>query len=257
MTKPKHTTLVALLALALALSGLFALPMRLNAAGTSVYLSPIMAGGSSCVNLLVPTGGPAATATSKNPKLCTPTPTNNPTQMSTNTPTPTNTATPTDLPTDTATPTNTSTPTNTATSTSTTTPTDTATLISTPTDTETATSTPTPTSTPTATSTATSTPTPAPPANITVYNTGSFFVQYYVSYNLPGMPLQSLYSGVFNINQGVTLTIPGNATNVGVLIQGYTGITGWQTACTRSYAQATTVVIIVSGTTFIPSCTGG
>ncbi len=54
------------------------------------------------------------------------------------------------------------------------------------------------------------------------------------------MPLQSLYSGVFNINQGVTLTIPGNATNVGVLIQGYTGITGWQTSCTRSYAQATT-----------------
>ncbi|HEU5100053.1 MAG TPA: hypothetical protein VFU22_13585 [Roseiflexaceae bacterium] len=241
MHKPKHTTLVVLLALTLALSGLLALPMRLNAAGTSVYLSPIMAGGSSCVNLPVPTGGPAATATSKNPKLCTPTPTNNPTQMSTNTPTPTNTATPTDIPTDTATPTNTSTPTNTATSTSTATPTDTATPINTPTD----------------TATATSTPTPAPPANITVYNTGTFFVHYYVSYNLPGMPLQSLYSGVFNINQGVTLTIPGNATNVGVLIQGYTGITGWQTACTRSYAQATTVVIIVSGTPFLATCTGG
>jgi hypothetical protein len=241
MHKPKHTTLIVLLALTLALAGLLALPMRLNAAGTSVYLSPIMAGGSSCVNLPVPTGGPAATATSKNPKLCTPTPTNTPTQLSTNTPTPTNTATPTDIPTDTATPTNTSTPTNTATSTSTATPTDTAT----------------PTNTPTATSTATSTPTPAPPANITVYNTGAFFVHYYVSYNLPGMPLQSLYSGVFNINQGVTLTIPGNATNVGVLIQGYTGITGWQTACTRSYAQATTVVIIVSGTTFLPTCTGG
>ena len=241
MHKPKHTTLVVLLALTLALSGLLALPMRLNAAGTSVYLSPIMAGGSSCVNLPVPTGGPAATATSKNPKLCTPTPTNPPTQLSTNTPTPTNTATPTDIPTDTATPTNTSTPTNTATSTSTATPTDTATPINTPTD----------------TATATSTPTPAPPANITVYNTGGFFVHYYVSYNLPGMPLQSLYSGVFNINQGVTLTIPGNATNVGVLIQGYTGITGWQTACTRSYAQATTVVIIVSGTTFLPTCTGG
>ena len=45
MHKPKHTTLVALLALALA--GLLAFPMRLNAAGTSVYLSPIMAGGSS------------------------------------------------------------------------------------------------------------------------------------------------------------------------------------------------------------------
>ncbi|MCE3258309.1 MAG: hypothetical protein K0Q64_2392 [Nitrobacter vulgaris] len=251
MHKPKHTTLVVLLALTLALSGLLALPMRLNAAGTSVYLSPIMAGGSSCVNLPVPTGGPAATATSKNPKLCTPTPTNTPTHLSTNTPTPTNTATPTDIPTDTATPTNTSTPTNTATSTSTATPTDTATPINTPTDTATA------TSTPTATSTATSTPTPAPPANITVYNTGAFFVQYYVSYNLPGMPLQSLYSGVFNVNQGVTLTIPGNATNVGVLIQGYTGITGWQTACTRSYAQATTVVIIVSGTTFLPTCTGG
>jgi hypothetical protein len=71
------------------------------------------------------------------------------------------------------------------------------------------------------------------------------------------MPLQSLYSGVFNVNQGVTLTIPGNATNVGVLIQLYTGITGWQTACTRSYAQATTAVIIVSGTTFSPTCTGG
>ena len=113
------------------------------------------------------------------------------------------------------------------------------------------------TPTPTATSTPTSTPAPAPPANITVYNTGGFFVQYYVSYNLPGMPLQSLYSGVFNINQGVTLTIPGNATNVGVLIQEYTGITGWQTACTRSYAQATTVVIIVSGTPFFATCTGG
>ncbi len=243
MHKPKHTTLVVLLALTLALSGLLALPMRLNAAGTSVYLSPIMAGGSSCVNLPVPTGGPAATATSKNPKLCTPTPTNNPTQMSTNTPTTTNTATPTGIATDTTTPTNT--------------PTNTATPTNTPTATSTATRTATATSTPTATSTATSTPTPAPPANITVYNTGAFFVHYYVSYNLPGMPLQSLYSGVFNINQGVTLTIPGNATNVGVLIQLYTGITGWQTACTRSYAQPTTAVIIVSGTTFSPTCTGG
>src|SRR6185436_4311033 len=112
---------VVLLALTLVLSGLLALPMRLHAAETSVYLSPIMVGGSSCVNLPVPTGGPAATATSKNPKLCTPTPTN--------------TATPTDIPIDTATPTNTSTPTNTATSTSTATPT------STPTDTATATST--------------------------------------------------------------------------------------------------------------------
>lgn len=241
MHKAKHTTLVVLLALTLALSGLLALPMPLHAAETSVYLSLVMAGGSSCVNLPVPPGGRAATATAKNSKLCTPTPTNNPTQTSTRTPTPTNTATPTRTPT----------PTNTVTSTSTATPTDTATPTSTPTDTATA------TSTPTATSTATSTPTPVPPANITVYNTGGFFVQYYVSYNLPGMPLQSLYSGVFNINQGVTLTIPGNATNVGVLIQGYTGITGWQTACTRSYAQATTVVIIVSGTPFFATCTGG
>jgi hypothetical protein len=77
-----------------------------------------------------------------------------------------------------------------------------------------------------------------------------------VSYSLPGSPLQSLYSGVFNINQGITLTIPGTATNVGVLVQGYTGITGWQAACTRSYAQAIDAVIIVSGTTFSPICTG-
>jgi hypothetical protein len=81
-------------------------------------------------------------------------------------------------------------------------------------------------------------------------------VQYYVSYQLPGLPLQSLYSGVFNINQGVTLSIPATATNVGVLIQGYTGITGWQTACTRAYPQAANAVIIVSGTTFSPSCSG-
>jgi hypothetical protein len=221
MYKPKHTTQVALLALALA--GLLALPMRLNAAGTSIYLSLIMADGTSCINLPPAPGGQNGTGASRNPKLCTPTPTA----------TPTSTATPTFTPTDTATPTNTPTPTSA--------PTDTAT----------------PTNTPTTTSTATNTPTPVPPANITVYNTGAFFVLYYVSYNLPGMPLQSLYSGVFNINQGVTLTIPGNATNVGVLIQLYTGITGWQTACTRSYARATTVVIIVSGTTFLPTCTGG
>ena len=118
------------------------------------------------------------------------------------------------------------------------------------------TSEPTDTPTDTPTETPTDTPTPVPPANITVYNTGSFFVQYYVSYSLPGLPLQSLYSGVFNINQGITLPIPGTATNVGVLIQGYTGITGWQTACTRSYAQAIDAVIIVSGTTFSPTCTG-
>ncbi|HUM71540.1 MAG TPA: hypothetical protein PLK31_22160, partial [Chloroflexota bacterium] len=103
----------------------------------------------------------------------------------------------------------------------------------------------------------TSTPTAVPSASITVYNTGSFFVQYYVSYNLPGLPPQTLYSGVFSVNQGITLTIPGEATNVGVLVQHYTGITGWQTTCTRAYAQATSVVIIVSGTTFSPTCTGG
>ena len=135
--------------------------------------------------------------------------------------------------------------------------TNTATPTFTPTSTPTPTGTATPTNTPTATSTATSTPTPVPPASITVYNTGGFCVQYYVSYTLPGAPLQSLYSGVFNINQGVTLTIPGNATNVGVMVQHYTGITGWQTTCTRSYAQATNAVIIVSGTTFLPTCTGG
>lgn len=137
------------------------------------------------------------------------------------------------------------------------TPTPANTPTATPTNTPTPTSTPIATATPTNTPTATSTPTPSPPATIGVYNTGSFYVQFYVSYNLPGLPLQSLYSGVFNINQGVTLTIPGNATNVGVLIQGYTGITGWQTACTRAYAQATSVVIIVGGTTFSPTCTGG
>ena len=219
MHNPRLAIPAALLALALALAGLLALPMRLGAAGTSIYLSLIMAGDPSCVSPPVPTGGPGATAMAKNPQLCTSTPTN--TATPTNTPTPTSTAT--------NTPTNTATPTETAT----------------------------PTNTPTPTSTATSTPTTVPPANITVYNTGAFFVQYYVSYNLPGVPLQSLYSGVFNINQGVTLTIPGRATNVGVLIQVYTGITGWQTACTRSYAQATSAVIIVSGTTFLPTCTGG
>ena len=129
-----------------------------------------------------------------------------------------------------------------------------------PTSTPIATDTPTEPATPTNTPTdivPTSTPTAVPPASITVYNTAAFFVQYYVSYNLPGLPLQSLYSGVFNVNQGVTLTIPGEATNVGVLVQHYTGITGWQTTCTRAYAQATSAVIIVSGTTFSPTCTGG
>jgi hypothetical protein len=231
MHKPKHNTLVVLLTL----TGLLALPMRLHAAETNVYLSPVMAGAPSCVNLPVPTGGPAATATSKNPRLCTPTQTRTATPVPTNTATSISTATPTFTPA----------------------PTDTAVPTSTPTPTSTATPVPTDTAVPTSTPTPTSTATPVPTANITVYNTGSFFVQYYVSYNLPGMSVQSLYSGVFNINQGVTLTIPGNATNVGVLIQGYTGITGWQTACTRSYAQAATVVIIVSGTTFSPTCTGG
>jgi hypothetical protein len=103
----------------------------------------------------------------------------------------------------------------------------------------------------TSTTTTTTTTTTVPAQNITVYNTGAFFVQYYVSYNG-----QSQYSGVFNINQGVTLTIPGTATGVGVLVQNYTGITGWQTVCTRSYAVATTAVIIVSGTTFSASCSG-
>jgi len=175
----------------------------------------------------------SADADTARPRLCTPTPTSTTTTKAT----PTSTAT--------------ATPTNTALATNTPTPTNTALPTNTPTPTNTAlpTNTPTPTSTPT--------PTPIAPASITVYNTGAFYVQYYVSYTIPNAPLQSLYSGVFTINQGVTLTIPGNATNVGVLIQNYTGITGWFTACTRSYAQATSVVIIVSGTTFIPSCTGG
>ena len=98
---------------------------------------------------------------------------------------------------------------------------------------------------------------PIPPANITVYNTGAFFAQYFVSYNLPGAPGQSQSSGVFNINQGVTLAIPGTATSVGVLVQYYTGITGWQTACIRAYPQATDAVIIVSGSIYSATCTGG
>lgn len=223
--KLRYTTLIALLGLGLV--ALFALPMR--AAGIVGYMNVSAAGNPSCVNL--PTVVP--TATSNNPRLCTPTPTVTPTSAATLTATPTNTATPTPTPTDTATPT--------STPTATSTPTDTAT----------------PAVTPTNTAMPTSTPTAVPPASITVYNTGAFFVQYYVSYNLPGLPLQSLYSGVFNVNQGVTLTIPGEATNVGVLVQHYTGITGWQTTCTRAYAQATSVVIIVSGTTFSSTCTGG
>jgi hypothetical protein len=225
--KPRYTTLIALLGLVLV--ALFALPMR--AAGTVGYMNVSAAGNPLCVNL--PTVVP--TATSNNPRLCTPTPAVTPTSAATLTATPTNTATPT----------------STATATNTATPTSTPTATSTPTDTAT------PAVTPTNTATPTSTPTAVPPASITVYNTAAFFVQYYVSYNLPGLPLQSLYSGVFNVNQGVTLTIPGEATNVGVLVQHYTGITGWQTTCTRAYAQATSVVIIVSGTTFSPICTGG
>lgn len=239
MHQPRHVALAALLALALA--GLLALPMRLQAASTNVYLNPIMAVGKPCV-ILPPKGRrPTATATPKNPKLCTPTPATTATARPTTTPTSTTTAT--------STPLNTATPTSPATATNT--PLDTATPTDTPT------SAPTSTATPTSTVTPTSTATPAPPANITVYNTGAFFAQYYVSYNLPNLPLQTLYSGVFNINQGVTLTIPGNATNVSVLIQAYTGITGWQTACTRAYAQATTAVIIVSGTPFLANCAGG
>ena len=205
-----------------------------------------------------PARSAAPVAESADRKSCESLPPRNPRRC---TPTPAYTPSPTNTPAVTATPTVTPTATNTPTTTPTATPTNTPTPTSTPTATATPTNTPTPTPTntpvPTATPTATSTPTPPPPATIGVYNTGSFFVHFYVSYNLPGLPLQSLYSGVFNINQGVTLTIPGNATNVGVLIQGYTGITGWQTACTRAYAQATSVVIIVSGTTFFPTCTGG
>jgi hypothetical protein len=221
----------------------FGAAMQVHAAGIAIDGNASVS--DNCVNLPPPAGGPNDNGTSKNPRLCTPTPTNKPPNTATLPPTPTDTATATD------TPTNTATPTDTATATST--PTNTAT----PTDTATATSTPTNTATLTNTATATNTPTAVAPVNITVYNTGSFFVQYYVSYNLPNAPLQSLYSGVFNVNQGVTLTIPGNATNVGILIQHYTGITGWQTTCTRSYTQARSVVIIVSGTTFLPSCSGG
>lgn len=235
--KLRYTTLIALLGLGLV--ALFALPM--HAAGTVGYMNVSAAGNPSCVNL--PTVVP--TATSNNPRLCTPTPAVTPTSAATLTATPTNTATPTS----TATATNTATPTPT--------PTNTATPTSTPTATSTPTDTATPAVTPTNTATPTSTPTAVPSASITVYNTGAFFVLYYVSYNLPGLPLQSLYSGVFNVNQGVTLAIPGEATNVGVLVQHYTGITGWQTTCTRAYAQATSVVIVVSGTTFSPTCTGG
>lgn len=220
MPKPIRTTLLALLALMLA--GLLVVPVQLSAAA-AISSGDSSANGARCKNTPPPAGGRDNPERSGRNKRCTPTPTS----------------------------TSNATPTNTPTATSTTTPT------FTPTDTATATSTPTDTAIPTDTATATSTPMPVPPANITVYNTGAFFVQYYVSYNLPGVPLQSLYSGVFNINQGVTLSIPGEATNVGVLIQLYTGITGWQTACTRSYAQATSAVIIVSGTTFSPTCTGG
>jgi len=207
--------------------------MQVHAAGNAIDVNASVS--KKCVNLPPAAGGPNDKGTSKNPRLCTPTPTNAPPSTATLTYTPTVTATPT------------------ATATATSTPTDTAS----PTNTATATSTPTDTATTTNTATATNTPTTVPPASITVYNTGGFFVQYYVSYSLPNAPLQSLYSGVFNVNQGVTLTLPGDATNVGILIQHYTGITGWQTACTRSYTQARSVVIIVSGTPFFASCTGG
>jgi hypothetical protein len=220
MPKPKRTTLLALLALMLA--GLLALPVQLSAAATTSSVDS-SANSARCKNTPPRAGGRDDPERSGRNKRCTPTPIS------------TSKATPTHAPTNTPTTASTATPT--------------ATETATPTDTATA--------TPTDTATATSTPMPVPPANITVYNTGAFFVQYYVSYNLPGLPLQSLYSGVFNVNQGVTLSIPGEATNVGVLIQVYTGITGWQTACTRSYAQATSAVIITSGTTFLVTCTGG
>lgn len=221
------TALVALAWLLIVLIG--------QTAGTIIYADQTM-GDSTCVNLPAQANDHARAATSGNPKFCTPTPTD--ITVSTPSATPSNPPTNTEPP-----PTNTPIPTNTPTLT--------------PSETPTVAPTSPPTFTPTDTVPPTSTPVTVPPASITVYNTGSFFVHYYVSYNLPGLPLQTLYSGVFNINQGITLTIPGTATNVGVLIQGYTGITGWQTACTRSYAQATTAVIIVSGTTFSPSCTGG
>ena len=228
MPKPIRTTLLALLALMLA--GLWAVPVQLSAAA-AISSVDSSANSARCKTMPPPAGGRDDPERSGKNKRCTPTPIS------------TSKATTTHAPT--------SAPTNTPTAASTATPT------FTPTDTATATSTPTDTAAPTDTATATSTPMPVPPASITVYNTGAFFVHYYVSYNLPGAPLQSLYSGVFNVNQGVTLAIPGEATNVGVLIQLYTGITGWQTACTRSYAQATSAVIIVSGTTFSPTCTGG
>ncbi|MCB9078720.1 MAG: hypothetical protein H6631_14055 [Anaerolineaceae bacterium] len=245
--RPRHTTLVALLALGLALAGLLALPMWRHTTGTIIYADQGEKH-SQCVNLPPKAGGPAGKGTSKNPKLCTPTPTNN----SGEAPAPTNTptATPTNTPTATDTPTPEPTATDTPTATATDTPTDTPTPVpptDTPTPTATATNTPVP---------PTDTPTPVPSASITVYNTGAFFAQYFVSYNLPGAPGQSQSSGVFNINQGVTLAIPGTATNVGVLVQYYTGITGWQTACIRAYPQATDAVIIVSGSIYSASCTG-
>lgn len=232
MPKPIRTTLLALLALMLV--GLLAVPVQLSAAA-AISSGDSSANSARCKNTPPPAGRRADPERSGRNKHCTPTPISTSNATSTHAPT--------------SAPTNTPTAASTATPTASATPTDTATATSTPTATATA--------TPTDTATATRTPMPVPPANITVYNTGAFFVHYYVSYNLPGVPLQSLYSGVFNINQGVTLAIPGEATNVGVLIQLYTGITGWQTACTRSYAQATSAVIIVSGTTFLPTCTGG
>jgi hypothetical protein len=228
MPKPIRATLLALLALMVA--GLWAVPVQLSAAA-AISSEDSSANSARCKNMPPPAGGRDDPERSGKNKRCTPTP------ISTAKATPTHAST--------------SAPTNTPTAATTATPT------LTPTDTATATSTPTDTATPTYTATATSTPMPVPSVSITVYNTGAFFVHYYVSYNLPGAPLQSLYSGVFNVNQGVTLAIPGEATNVGVLIQHYTGITGWQTACTRAYAQATGAVIIVSGTTFFPTCTGG
>jgi hypothetical protein len=230
VTKFLHTGMALFLLFAFTLGA-----AKVHAAGTNVNVNVNASGSDSCANLPPVTDDSKGNEASKNPKLCTQTPTVKRTSTATATSTPKATATPT----------------NTAPVTSTATP------IFTPTVTATATNTPTDPVTPTDTATRTNTPTTVPPANITVYNTGAFFVHYYVSYNLPNLPLQSLYSGVFNINQGVTLTIPGGATNVGILIQNYTGITGWQTACTRSYSQARSVVIIVSGTTFLPSCTGG
>ncbi|MBZ0292558.1 MAG: hypothetical protein K8L99_08310, partial [Anaerolineae bacterium] len=128
MLRLRRNILTALVALA----WLLIAPIG-QTAGTIIYADQGM-GDPTCVNLPPQANDRARAATSGNPALCTPTPSETPTPDPTSEPTDTPTDTPTDAPTD--------------------------------------------------------TPTPVPPANITVYNTGSFFVQYYVSYSLPGSPLQ-------------------------------------------------------------------